>query len=225
MTRGVLACGACGVVALLGTACTSSQTEKRSSLDVPTSELRANRKIASNGVSAVFDVTLTTTAYESLAISSEEGFAVLVPGAKPTRLTVYDDDRAVGLVESPASFFFLQFVRPYGEERTPIELPPPFSIEAPSQASRSAPLELRWAPNESKPVTVEASAPCLTSRIQRSLAKDRGSYTFPIGDLAVTSGTGTCTITFVVTRSRTAKDETGTTLTEQVRTVTVETRP
>jgi len=222
MTRALL--GACGLVTLLGTACSSSQTEKRSSLDVAPSEVRANRRIASNGVSAVFDVTLTTTAFERLAISPEEGFAVLVPGALPTRLTVYDD-RAVALVESPASFFFLQFVRPYGEERTPIELPPPFTIEAPSQASRSAPLELRWAPNESKPVTVQATAPCLTTRIQRSLAKDRGSYTFPIGDLPVPASTDACAITFVVTRSRTAKDETGTTLTEQVRTVTVETRP
>ena len=216
---------ACGLVALFGTSCSNRQAEKRSSLDVPPSELRANRRIASNGVSAVFDITLTTTAFESLAISSEEGFAVLVPGAKPARLTVYDDDRAIGLVESPASFFFLQFVRPYGEERTAIELPPPFTIEAPSQASRSAPLELRWAPNESKPVTVQATAPCLPTPVQRALAKDRGSYTFPIGDLTVTSSTDTCAITFVVTRSRTAKDETGTTLTEQVRTVTVETRP
>lgn len=211
-------------LAALGSACASETPPPPESLDVPLSDLRVTASVSSNGNAALFQMSLTTSAFVGLAISPNEGIVIDVPGDSE-RLLEAREDRAYALVPTTASMFFLRLVRAEGTLSFRVELPPPFTVTAPKVASRGEPLALTWTSNEASPVTIRARAPCLLKPIERGLAKDRGAYTFSPGDLAVGSITTKCVVAFEVERRGTIREPQGTIATSQTRTVTVETQP
>lgn len=206
--------------ALVGCA---SDSEIRESADVAAANLGMAVTVQSNGNTAVVELELSTADYYPLQISPQEGLVLDAPGAPTTAFAVLGD-RAFITIATTGSTFFLRHTRPDGGRTRTLELPPAFVVEAPEKASRAEPITLRWTPNEDEPVAIVATSSCFTGSVARRLERDRGEYTFSVGDFRI-AGTLDCRLVFRVTRTLATRDGRDSVTAHQIRTVTVESTP
>jgi len=206
----------------LAVAACGSDPDVRQSADEPVSNLVRSVGIQSNGSVAVVAVRLRTTDFYGLVLSPSEGLAIDAPGAPTSALEARGEDAFVR-VASAGSRFVLRHLRPDGETRIVLDLPPPFTLSGPETLAPGEALTLRWEADETAPVVIEASSPCAAAPVTRNLARDRGEYTFQPSDFG-TRGPA-CPVVVRVTRTAVTAASGDTITARQIRTLTVETTP
>ena len=208
-------------------ACTNDATVIETT-DVDPASISSTIEVTSNGVGASVQLgwSSSTDTTRSLVVGAGDRLVVRAADAAPRDLS-YVEGRYFAYLPTTSQTVTIALMRPAGELAFDVLLPKDFTVEGPpAPVSRSVPMEFKWVADPTRGAALTLLSTCFSLAIERSVAKDTGSFTFYPGDFGQVKTA--CTFSVAVTRTGSYSASTPfrmNGITRQVRTIRVETTP